>query len=88
MSASASAAAASPSPDTYSSGNSPSQPTGPLASVANALTTLFPVWVVGAAIWGLARPTAFAWFRPDYTTPALAITMLGMGLTLTFDVSY
>lgn len=47
---------------------------------------LFPVWVVAAAVYGLFRPASFAWFKADYITSALAVTMLGMGLTLTFEV--
>ena len=52
-----------------------------------SLTNLFPVWVLGAAALALARPAAFAWFSSAWVTPALAITMLGMGLTLTLEVS-
>lgn len=51
-----------------------------------ALTNLFPVWVVAAAALGATRPAAFAFFQPSYVTSALAVTMLGMGLTLTFEV--
>lgn len=62
---------------------------GPLAAfsrLATALTNAFPVFVLGAALWALARPAAFDWLPPTAITPALAVTMLGMGLTLTFDV--
>jgi len=57
-----------------------------LASLITAATNLFPVFVLGAAVLGLAQPTCFDWFLPSYMTPALGVTMLGMGLTLTFDV--
>uniref|UniRef100_A0A1D2A3A2 Uncharacterized protein n=1 Tax=Auxenochlorella protothecoides TaxID=3075 RepID=A0A1D2A3A2_AUXPR len=56
-----------------------------LASLAIALTNAFPVFVVGAAVLGLMRPASFDWFRAEYVTAGLAATMLGMGLTLTFE---
>ena len=71
------AAAASP-----STGGSSFEQT--VTNVANAATTAFPVFVLGAALLGLIQPTSFDWFLPSYVAPALGITMLGMGLTLTF----
>lgn len=73
------AAAASPSaaPSSSSLGQT-------LTNLANAATTAFPVFVLGAAALGLIQPTSFDWFLPSYVAPALGITMLGMGLTLTF----
>ncbi|KAL4428699.1 hypothetical protein ABPG77_009805 [Micractinium sp. CCAP 211/92] len=56
-----------------------------LASLANALTNFFPMFVLGAAALGLAQPVAYDFFSPAAITPSLAITMLGMGLTLTFE---
>lgn len=35
---------------------------------------------------GLAHPPALAWFRAEFTTAALALTMLAMGTSLTFQV--
>ena len=55
-----------------------------LTKLANAATTAFPVFVLGAAALGLLQPTSFNWFLPSYVAPALGITMLGMGLTLKF----
>lgn len=55
------------------------------ASIANAATNFFPVFVVGAAVLGLVNPSTFDWYLPSFIAPALGITMLGMGLTLTFD---
>lgn len=75
-----SAAAATASP----SASSPSSFGHTLANVANAATTAFPVFVLGAAALGLIQPTSFDWFLPSYVAPALGVTMLGMGLTLTF----
>jgi hypothetical protein len=34
----------------------------------------------------LAHPPALAWFRAEFTTAALALTMLAMGTSLTFQV--
>lgn len=76
--------------DSSASSSTPPSSPGPwqqFAAVAGALTNLFPVWVLGAAVWALLQPPAFAWFDSSYVTPALAVTMLGMGLTLTFEVS-
>lgn len=43
--------------------------------LANALTNLFPVFVLGAALLALWQPTAFQWFDKAAITPTLAITM-------------
>lgn len=79
----AAAAAAAPAP---ASGSGSSGPWERFVALANTLTNFFPVFVLGAALWALAQPTAFDWFDKTAITPALAVTMLGMGLTLTFDV--
>ncbi len=47
---------------------------------------MFPLWVALASGLGLAHPPALAWFRAEYTTAALALTMLAMGTSLTFQV--
>jgi BASS family bile acid:Na+ symporter len=54
-----------------------------LAAAAEAATNLFPLLVLGAAALGAARPAAFAFFPPAAIAPALGLTMLGMGLSLT-----
>jgi hypothetical protein len=35
---------------------------------------------------GLLHPPALSWFRAEFTTAALALTMLAMGTSLTFQV--
>lgn len=45
-------------------------------------TNLFPFWVLAASIAGWCKPSLFKWFTP-FVTPALAATMLSMGMTLT-----
>ena len=47
-------------------------------------TNLFPLWVLSASVLGNLLPSLFLWFSP-FITPALAITMMTMGMTLTFD---
>ncbi|KAI8471485.1 MAG: sodium bile acid symporter family-domain-containing protein [Monoraphidium minutum] len=48
-------------------------------------TTLFPLWVVLAAVAGFHHPPLFTWFKDSYVTFSLMAVMLGMGLTLTFQ---
>lgn len=47
-------------------------------------TNNFPLWTIAASVMGFAHPKAFLWFKP-YVTPALAATMLTMGMTLTLS---
>ena len=49
-----------------------------LELVANA----FPLWVLAACGLALAEPSFFAWFRGNAIVVALAVIMLGMGITL------
>ena len=49
-----------------------------LELVANA----FPLWVLAACGLALAEPSFFAWFRGYAIVAALAVIMLGMGITL------
>ena len=78
--AAASAASASPPAPPRAS------PWAAFAALSTPLTNLFPVWVLGAAFWALRHPSTFPSIEARYVTPALAWTMLGMGLTLTFEV--
>ena len=55
-----------------------------LADVLDRATKLFPVWVVTLSFLGMKQPRLFDWFRP-LITPALALTMLCMGMSLTID---
>lgn len=47
------------------------------------LTNLFPLWVVLACGLALVEPGSFAWFNLAWIPYALAVIMLGMGVTLT-----
>ncbi|MBI1176428.1 bile acid:sodium symporter family protein [bacterium] len=51
----------------------------------NLLANLFPVWVVAAGGLALLEPKWFAWFGGNWITWGLAVIMLGMGVTLTFE---
>ncbi|CAM9348056.1 unnamed protein product [Discosporangium mesarthrocarpum] len=53
-----------------------------MKGVLELATGAFPLWVFGAAMLGVARPSTFLWFTSDLITGALAITMLFMGMTL------
>jgi BASS family bile acid:Na+ symporter len=46
------------------------------------LVNAFPVWVVTASGLALVVPDLFTWFRGDAIVAALAVIMLGMGVTL------
>jgi BASS family bile acid:Na+ symporter len=46
------------------------------------VTNLFPLWVLSFSVLGYIKPTLFTWFSP-FITPALALTMMCMGMTLT-----
>jgi BASS family bile acid:Na+ symporter len=46
------------------------------------LTNLFPLWVLAGGLAALAHPPLFAWFSGPLIVWALAVIMLGMGLTL------
>ena len=50
----------------------------------STVTNLFPLWVISFSILGYQRPHWFLWFK-KYITPALAATMLGMGMSLTVE---
>ncbi|XP_043701531.1 probable sodium/metabolite cotransporter BASS1, chloroplastic [Telopea speciosissima] len=53
--------------------------------VGEVLSTAFPVWVALGCLLGLLKPSSFNWVRPKWTILGITITMLGMGMTLTFD---
>ncbi|MEX0668884.1 MAG: bile acid:sodium symporter family protein [Pirellulales bacterium] len=52
-----------------------------LELVANA----FPLWVLAACGLALAEPSFFTWFRGNAIVAALAVIMLGMGITLSVN---
>eukprot|EP01039_Chlorochromonas_danica_P005607 gene5607-6174_t len=52
--------------------------------VLDLATSVFPFWVLAFSLLGASRPQTLQWFTP-YITPALAATMIGMGMTLTLS---
>ncbi|XP_048442873.1 probable sodium/metabolite cotransporter BASS1, chloroplastic [Pyrus x bretschneideri] len=44
----------------------------------------FPIWVALGCLLGLLKPSSFNWVTPNYNILGLTLTMLGMGMTLTF----
>ncbi|CAM8951984.1 unnamed protein product [Rhodiola kirilowii] len=56
-----------------------------IVTVGEALSTAFPVWVAVGCLLGLVRPSAYDWVQPKWTVAGITFTMLGMGMTLTFD---
>ena len=56
--------------------------TNPILTFTNRMTRLFPLWVISFSILGFHFPLLFQWFS-RYITPALAWTMLCMGMSLT-----
>ncbi|XP_073126344.1 probable sodium/metabolite cotransporter BASS1, chloroplastic [Henckelia pumila] len=53
--------------------------------VGETISTAFPVWVALGCLLGLLRPHSFNWVQPKWTVMGITVTMLGMGMTLTFD---
>lgn len=49
------------------------------------LTNAFPLWVVALSGVALFEPAWFIWFSGPWIVWGLAVIMLGMGLTLTFE---
>lgn len=56
-----------------------------MSRVLTLLTNAFPVWVLAGGIIALFQPAWFTWFAGPWIVWGLAVIMLGMGLTLTFD---
>eukprot|EP00199_Chlamydomonas_sp_CCMP681_P001730 CAMPEP_0119104544 /NCGR_PEP_ID=MMETSP1180-20130426/2733_1 /TAXON_ID=3052 ORGANISM="Chlamydomonas cf sp, Strain CCMP681" /NCGR_SAMPLE_ID=MMETSP1180 /ASSEMBLY_ACC=CAM_ASM_000741 /LENGTH=380 /DNA_ID=CAMNT_0007089339 /DNA_START=114 /DNA_END=1257 /DNA_ORIENTATION=- len=59
-------------------------PENALAKASSIITSLFPFWVILAAVSAFHRPELFTWFTPAHINNGLMFVMLGMGLTLTF----
>ncbi|CAI9088886.1 OLC1v1023337C1 [Oldenlandia corymbosa var. corymbosa] len=50
-----------------------------------AFSTAFPLWVAIGCLLGLLKPSSYNWVKPQWTVMGITLTMLGMGMTLTFD---
>ncbi|XP_043810765.1 probable sodium/metabolite cotransporter BASS1, chloroplastic isoform X2 [Manihot esculenta] len=53
--------------------------------VGEAISTAFPIWVSLGCLLALVKPSSFNWVTPKWTIFGISLTMLGMGMTLTFD---
>ena len=58
---------------------------GGFFATLTTLTNAFPLWVLAGAVVGILNPPLVTWFKGEMITAALAVTMLGMGLTLELD---
>ena len=58
---------------------------GRFFTTLTTLTNAFPLWVLLGAAVGILNPPSVTWFKGEMITTALAVTMLGMGLTLELD---
>lgn len=74
------------SPSKFSSTSSNADGRGPggiIDSTLSKLTSAFPLWVVGACLVALRRPSALIWVNNGQTIELmLAFVMIGMGMTL------
>ncbi len=56
-----------------------------MKSVIKIFVNLYPVWIITSSLLAYVYPPAFAWFSGNWMVGALALVMLGMGLTLHLD---
>ncbi|CAN4096950.1 unnamed protein product [Withania somnifera] len=71
---------------TADDGNSKNTSSGDwIQSVGEAISVLFPLWVALGCLIGLLKPSSYNWVKPQWTVMGITLTMLGMGMTLTFD---
>ncbi|XP_009765749.1 putative sodium/metabolite cotransporter BASS1, chloroplastic [Nicotiana tabacum] len=56
-----------------------------IQTVGEAISVLFPLWVALGCLIGLFKPNSYNWVKPQWTVMGITLTMLGMGMTLTFD---
>jgi bile acid:Na+ symporter, BASS family len=56
-----------------------------MSRLLNWFTNLFPLWVLAFGAVALWHPPLFLWFKTSYISWALAVIMLGMGVTLSVD---
>ncbi|KAL3503060.1 hypothetical protein ACH5RR_037509 [Cinchona calisaya] len=56
-----------------------------IESVGETVSVAFPLWVAIGCLIGLLKPNFYNWVQPKWTVMGITLTMLGMGMTLTFD---
>src|SRR5688572_1349645 len=60
-------------------------PHSPMPRFLANLINAFPLWVLAFSLVALVHPPWCTWFKGPLIVAALAVIMLGMGLTLTFE---
>lgn len=56
-----------------------------MRNLINRFINLYAVWIVLSSVLGYVYPSWFSWFSGNLIVTALALVMLGMGLTLKVD---
>jgi bile acid:Na+ symporter, BASS family len=56
-----------------------------IKKLINLFISLYPVWIILSSIIGFIYPPAFVWFSGNWMVGALALVMLGMGITLNVE---
>lgn len=56
-----------------------------LEVVGEGVSTAFPLWVALGCLMGLVKPSSYNWVQQKWIVTGITVTMLGMGMTLTFD---
>lgn len=56
-----------------------------MKKILNIFVNLYPVWIISSSFLGYLYPPLFQWFSGNWMVGALALVMLGMGLTLHVD---
>lgn len=54
----------------------------PLKAAIKTFVNLYPVWIISGSVLAYSYPLLFSWFSGNWMVGALALVMLGMGLTL------
>ena len=53
-----------------------------MKNLLNQFINLYPLWIISSSLLAFLYPPAFLWFSGQFMVIALALVMLGMGLTL------
>ncbi len=56
-----------------------------MKKIIHQFINLYAVWIIASSVLGYIFPSMFAWFSGDLMLGALALVMLGMGLTLRIE---
>ncbi|KAF3647222.1 putative salt tolerance-like protein-like [Capsicum annuum] len=56
-----------------------------IQSIGEAISVMFLLWVALGCLIGLLKPSSYNWVKPQWTVMGMTLTMLGMGMTHTFD---